>query len=112
MVNNSDCLSCTEASRKLMNLISSFHSGKVYKEDRASHRTVETKAGLVTIASSLRGCWPCNAAALSPSSGLDCKAHLSEYFGGAITSHEVRPEPSVVANASDPRIWERLRHED
>lgn len=93
-----------------MNLISSFHSSKIYKEDRASHWTAETKAGLGTIASSLRGWWPCKAAALSPSSGLDCKARLleapGEYFGWAISSCE------VIIYLSQVCIWERLRLED
>lgn len=69
-VNSGDCPSCTEASRKLMSLIRSFHSGKIYEEERANHRTVETKPGLVSIViSGKSGWWPSNAAALSPSSG-------------------------------------------
>lgn len=53
-----------------MSLIRFFHSGKIYEEDRANHRAVETKPGLVTtVISGKSGWWPSNAAALSPSSG-------------------------------------------
>lgn len=47
-----------------------FHSSKIYEEDRAKHRTVETKPWLVSIVISGKSdWWPSNAAALSPSSG-------------------------------------------